>query len=311
MSRRTSLRFPIFAKILLACICLSLALLGGSFGYARYQLLKQGRGQYLRKHFNRYAAYQAAVGRSLATVAETLARDGRLRDALAAEQDPGAMGPPETASVAGDLFSVLRARLAGLLQNKDPEDPTADRPPPLPDDGSRDSFRHALLVWATHRWGPAPPHSIAGARDTLLGHDEDVDRASEMAESMRREADAAVAELIERQRRLEEAREEIATALARHRAQAAARTRALMAVAAALERWPADGVPNNPAAWLTTTARRKALDRLRRRTTRIDKAPALKVLVRSTVSYSTRLVYSVIEGARAAADTFVPLQKNS
>ena len=50
------------------------------------------------------------------------------------------------------------------------------------------------------------------------------------------------------------------------------------AVAAALERWPADGVPNNPAAWLTTTARRKALDRLRRRTTRIDKAPALKVL---------------------------------
>lgn len=40
------------------------------------------------------------------------------------------------------------------------------------------------------------------------------------------------------------------------------------AFAAALTRWPADGVPDNPAAWITTTARRKALDQLRRRRTR-------------------------------------------
>ncbi|SDK59329.1 RNA polymerase sigma factor [Nonomuraea jiangxiensis] len=32
----------------------------------------------------------------------------------------------------------------------------------------------------------------------------------------------------------------------------------------ALARWPADGVPPNPGAWLTTTARNKAIDRLRR-----------------------------------------------
>jgi RNA polymerase sigma-70 factor (ECF subfamily) len=32
----------------------------------------------------------------------------------------------------------------------------------------------------------------------------------------------------------------------------------------ALERWPADGVPRNPGAWITTTARNKAIDRLRR-----------------------------------------------
>jgi RNA polymerase sigma-70 factor, ECF subfamily len=32
----------------------------------------------------------------------------------------------------------------------------------------------------------------------------------------------------------------------------------------ALARWPRDGVPDNPAAWITTTARRKAIDRLRR-----------------------------------------------
>ena len=33
---------------------------------------------------------------------------------------------------------------------------------------------------------------------------------------------------------------------------------------AALEHWLLDGVPANPAAWLLTTARRKAIDRLRR-----------------------------------------------
>ena len=36
------------------------------------------------------------------------------------------------------------------------------------------------------------------------------------------------------------------------------------ALAVALERWPRDGVPDSPAAWLITTGRRKAIDRLRR-----------------------------------------------
>ncbi|GEK21414.1 RNA polymerase sigma factor [Cellulomonas xylanilytica] len=36
------------------------------------------------------------------------------------------------------------------------------------------------------------------------------------------------------------------------------------AFATAVERWPADGVPPNPGGWLTTTANRKAIDRLRR-----------------------------------------------
>jgi RNA polymerase sigma-70 factor (ECF subfamily) len=34
----------------------------------------------------------------------------------------------------------------------------------------------------------------------------------------------------------------------------------------ALERWPLDGIPSSPAAWLKTTARNRALDRLRRST---------------------------------------------
>ncbi|WNV88725.1 RNA polymerase sigma factor [Umezawaea sp. Da 62-37] len=37
------------------------------------------------------------------------------------------------------------------------------------------------------------------------------------------------------------------------------------AFATALERWPREGVPRSPGAWLTTTARNRALDRLRRK----------------------------------------------
>jgi RNA polymerase sigma-70 factor (ECF subfamily) len=43
------------------------------------------------------------------------------------------------------------------------------------------------------------------------------------------------------------------------------------AFAIATERWPADGVPPNPGAWLTTTATRKAIDRIRRENKRDDK----------------------------------------
>lgn len=43
------------------------------------------------------------------------------------------------------------------------------------------------------------------------------------------------------------------------------------AFARALERWPRDGVPRRPGAWLTTTARNRALDRLRRRATEAAK----------------------------------------
>ena len=38
------------------------------------------------------------------------------------------------------------------------------------------------------------------------------------------------------------------------------------AFVAALERWPKSGVPDNPGAWLTTVAKRRAIDQLRRRT---------------------------------------------
>ncbi|MYV94648.1 RNA polymerase sigma factor [Streptomyces sp. SID1034] len=40
---------------------------------------------------------------------------------------------------------------------------------------------------------------------------------------------------------------------------------------AALARWPADGLPPSPAGWIITTARNRAVDRLRRESTRADR----------------------------------------
>src|SRR6478735_11449518 len=50
------------------------------------------------------------------------------------------------------------------------------------------------------------------------------------------------------------------------------------AFATAVERWPADGVPPNPGAWITTTANRRAIDRLRRESRRDDKHKEAQML---------------------------------
>lgn len=47
------------------------------------------------------------------------------------------------------------------------------------------------------------------------------------------------------------------------------------AYAAALESWARDGIPNNPEAWLTTTAKRRALDAVRRERVLRSKLPML------------------------------------
>jgi RNA polymerase sigma-70 factor (ECF subfamily) len=50
------------------------------------------------------------------------------------------------------------------------------------------------------------------------------------------------------------------------------------AFATAVERWPRDGVPPNPGAWLTTTASHKAIDRIRRENKRDDKQKEAQLL---------------------------------
>jgi RNA polymerase sigma-70 factor (ECF subfamily) len=48
----------------------------------------------------------------------------------------------------------------------------------------------------------------------------------------------------------------------------------------ALERWPDDGAPRNPGAWITRVARNKAIDRLRRERTLTDRKEVLEALER-------------------------------
>jgi RNA polymerase sigma-70 factor, ECF subfamily len=50
------------------------------------------------------------------------------------------------------------------------------------------------------------------------------------------------------------------------------------AFAAAVATWPRDGVPASPGAWITTTARRRAIDRLRRERGVADRVERLRVL---------------------------------
>jgi RNA polymerase sigma-70 factor, ECF subfamily len=50
------------------------------------------------------------------------------------------------------------------------------------------------------------------------------------------------------------------------------------AFAAAVERWPRDGIPPNPGGWLTTTATRRAIDRIRRESRRDAKYQAAQML---------------------------------
>ena len=47
------------------------------------------------------------------------------------------------------------------------------------------------------------------------------------------------------------------------------------AYAAALRQWAQAGLPDNPAAWLTTTARRRAVDAIRREQTARARLPLL------------------------------------
>jgi RNA polymerase sigma-70 factor (ECF subfamily) len=51
------------------------------------------------------------------------------------------------------------------------------------------------------------------------------------------------------------------------------------ATVVALERWPHDGIPERPGAWLLTTARRKAIDRFRREGQRDEKQSSAQLLL--------------------------------
>lgn len=61
------------------------------------------------------------------------------------------------------------------------------------------------------------------------------------------------------------------------------------AILSALEHWPRDGVPEVPAAWLLTVARRKGIDRLRRETRYRQKLAILEEEARTAVADPTEV----------------------
>jgi RNA polymerase sigma-70 factor, ECF subfamily len=62
------------------------------------------------------------------------------------------------------------------------------------------------------------------------------------------------------------------------------------ALLAAVERWPADGVPPNPGGWLTTTAGNRAIDKIRRESHRSAKHQAALVIEDDTPHEATGVV---------------------
>ena len=65
----------------------------------------------------------------------------------------------------------------------------------------------------------------------------------------------------------------------------------------AVAKWPATGVPPNPAGWIVTTARNKAIDRLRRVRRLAEREPILRQLAELGADTS-----STMSGARTAGD---------
>ena len=63
----------------------------------------------------------------------------------------------------------------------------------------------------------------------------------------------------------------------------------------AVERWPRDGVPDNPGAWITTTARHRAIDRLRRARRLADRQVALARQAADTAEIQETALLAALE----------------
>ena len=70
------------------------------------------------------------------------------------------------------------------------------------------------------------------------------------------------------------------------------------AFAVASERWPADGLPPSPPGWIITTARNRAIDRLRREASRADRHAEAALLHAGAEPDETRLEMTSVEDDR-------------
>jgi RNA polymerase sigma-70 factor, ECF subfamily len=67
-------------------------------------------------------------------------------------------------------------------------------------------------------------------------------------------------------------------------------------------RWPTDGVPDRPGAWLITTGRRKAIDQIRRMRRFEDRLPVLAADAATVISQSTESAHVDLDGEQALDD---------
>ena len=87
MDKRT--RVPMFFKFLVGCLTLAAMLILGGAWVVRSETKMKSRGNYLTKHFKRYAQYQESLGRGISTAADRLAQSPELRSQLAASGATG------------------------------------------------------------------------------------------------------------------------------------------------------------------------------------------------------------------------------
>src|SRR5215204_2728350 len=147
--------------------------------------------------------------------------------------------------------------------------------------------RHRQPGWRSGVHGRALP-GVEGIPRRLLGHRGPRSRCGAQArrrgvEALQSEGRGAAVPVIDVREDISRAHHEewarVVAALTRRFGDLdIAEEAAAEAFATAVERWPADGVPPNPGAWLTTTANRKAIDRIRRENKRDDKQKEAQML---------------------------------
>ena len=78
------------------------------------------------------------------------------------------------------------------------------------------------------------------------------------------------------------------------------------ALLAAVERWPGDGVPPNPGGWLTTTAARKAIDKIRRESHRDAKHQQAAMIEHNSLNLTSPPARSRTTGSDSSSSAATP-----
>ena len=136
-------RIGMFWKFLAGCLLLAGLLLLGGYLVVRSETKMESRGDYLKKHFDRYLAYQDGLGRAVSSVADREANEPELRRALTPTTGADGQVQVDVAGAARRMDAVFKV-LSG-------------------DNALQPDFmllfdRHGGLVWAS-------PESIVKAAD--------------------------------------------------------------------------------------------------------------------------------------------------